>query len=103
MLSQGIDADLRIMSVKHLRVGELGHPLAIRSRCRAHRIVRDGFGKTTVPGRQHEAGAQTLDVPFPWTREGLVEVVDVENQDSFGRGEATEVCQVTIAARLNDD
>src|SRR5208283_1563929 len=53
--------------------------------------------------RQHEAGPQTLYVPLPWTRERLVEVVNVENQHSFGRGEAAKVRQVTIAACLNGD
>src|SRR6185312_10184627 len=38
-----------------------------------------------------------------WTREGLIEVVDVENQHSFGRGKAAKVRQVAIAAYLNGD
>ena len=41
-------------------------------------FARDASGKPKVARREHEARRQPLDVPFPRSRKGLVEVVDVE-------------------------
>jgi len=103
MLLEGVDVDLCVPGVKHFQFSEFSHPLAIRRRRCSHRIVSDSFGKATVSRGQYETCAQALYVPFPWTRERLVEVVDVENQDPFGRSKAAKVRQVAIAARLYVD
>ena len=48
-----------------------------------------------------EARRQALDVPLPRPRQGLVEVVDVEDQPPVGGGEDAEVRQVGVAAHLH--
>src|SRR5580658_2876821 len=50
-----------------------------------------------------DADGEALDIPFPRSRQRLVEIVDVEDEISFGRGEDAEVLQVTIAASLDVD
>jgi hypothetical protein len=37
----------------------------------------------------------------PWAGQGLVEVVDIEHEVTFGGGEDAEVEQVRVAARLD--
>ena len=85
--------------VAHRR--ELGHPLAIGA---------DGGGGgggaigRLVPVRaagDDDAGGQALDVPLPGGREGLVEVVDVEDLVALRRGEGAEVREVGVAAGLD--
>ena len=103
MLLKGVDSDSCVPRFEHRHFGEFRHSLPIRRSGRSNRLIRDGLGKTTVPGCQYQAGSQPLDVPFPWTRKRFVEVVNVEQQCSFGRGKAAKVRQVAIAARLNGD
>jgi len=50
--------------------------------------------------RDDHAGGQAFEVPFPWARKSLVEIVDVENYVAFGRGKATEVHQMGVTAGL---
>ena len=76
--------DLGIPGIKHSHFGELSHPFAIGRSRSARRLFCHGFGKTAVSGCQYQAGPKPLYIPFPWAREGFVEVIDVENQHSFG-------------------
>ena len=49
---------------------------------------------------EDEAGGHALDVPLEWAADGLVEVVDVEDETAVGRGEGAEVAYVGVAAEL---
>ncbi len=53
------------------------------------------------PPDHHHAGRQPFEVPLPGARRGLVEVVDVEQQPSLGRGEHPEVRHVGVSAQLD--
>ena len=48
-----------------------------------------------------EARGEPLQVPFKGCGQGLVEIVDIEDEVSLGRGEATEIHQMTVAAGMN--
>ena len=65
--------------------------------------VRVGRGEAAVAGSDLQAGAQSLDVPLPGARQRFVEVVDVEHEVPFRRGEEPEVGQVRVTARLNGE
>ena len=54
-----------------------------------------------VTAHDLETGGQAFDIPFPRTRQRLVEVVDVEDQLPLGRAEHAEVRQVSVAAELH--
>ena len=41
-------------------------------------------GEAARSGRDDEAGGESLQVPFEWAVERLVEVVDVEDLGAFG-------------------
>ena len=56
--------------------------------------------RTVVPGGDGEAGRHSLDVVLEGAGEGLVEVVQVEQQHPFGRREPAEVREVGIPAQL---
>ena len=58
-------------------------------------------GEVAVAPGDREARRETLDVPLPGPRKGLVEVVDVHHQTAIRCGEDTEVREVGIAACLD--
>ena len=57
-------------------------------------------GEPVVPSRHGQARGQPLDIPLERPGQGLVEVVDVEDQAPLGRGERAEIGEVRIAAQL---
>ena len=81
--------------------GDLAQPLAIAAGAGYRRVATRRVRQAVGPGREHERGDQPLDVPFPGRRQGLVEVVDVEDDVALGRGEAAEIQQVAVAAGLD--
>ncbi|HEY1539894.1 MAG TPA: hypothetical protein VGF63_10890 [Solirubrobacteraceae bacterium] len=90
--------------VPHLEValsGERAHRLAVGGR-RLTDGVRDLLGgELAVATGDAHARREPLDVPLPRSRERLVEVVDVEEELAFGRGERAEVRQVRVSAQLH--
>src|SRR3954453_17270029 len=50
-----------------------------------------------------KAGSKALQVPLPWARARLIEVVDVKDEAALGRGEEPEVGQMSITTELGDD
>ena len=77
----------------------------MRSRYSTHEIgrraCRIAVGQPQVLGRDHDAGRQSLQVPFERRRQRLVEIVDVEDDVALWRREAAEIHQVGIAAGLH--
>ena len=77
------DVVRRQSGVPHLQVaegGELAHGLAVRRCGRAHHGRAVAVAEAPVTTGDREACDQTLDVPLPRPRKGLVEVVHVEDQ-----------------------
>ena len=60
------------------------------------------LGAGVVAG-EDEAGGHAFDVPLEGAADGLVEVVDVEDEAAVGRGEGAEVADVRVAAELGVD
>ena len=63
--------------------------------------LRGGLAEAVVATRKDEARREALDVPLPRRRKRLIQVVDVEDEPSFGRGIRAEVEQMAVAARLH--
>ena len=68
---------------------------------RQHDLAAGSNGEPVVPSRHGQAGGQPLDVPLERAGQGLVEVVDVEDQLPLRRGERPEIGQVRISAQLH--
>src|SRR5271156_46966 len=102
-LQQIFERDSRIPCPEYGLFGEIRHPLPVGSRGCSHSIGGDPLGKTPIPRRQHQTGAQSLHVPLPGTRESLVEVIDIENQSAFWRGIAAKVHEMAVATCLYDN
>jgi hypothetical protein len=81
--------------------GEPGHGLPVGRHRRACRRAGVGLGEAVVAARDREARRQPLHVILERPRKGLVEIVQVEQQPTFGRGEQAEVGQVRVAAELD--
>src|SRR5580693_9022873 len=60
-------------------------------------------GEAAVTPHDLEARRQALHVPFPRSREGLVEIVDVEQHPPLGRAEQAEIRQMGVPAQLHGD
>ena len=58
-------------------------------------------GEAVVPSGHGQARRQPLDVPLERAGQGLVEVVDVEDQPPLRRGERAEIGQVRVPAQLH--
>ncbi len=82
-------------------VGEAPHRLAVclaGAEDRGAGLLRREFAVATG---DLEARREALDVPLPGPRQGLVEVVDVEDDAPVGGGEGAEVGEVGVAAGLH--
>jgi hypothetical protein len=82
----------------HLR--EAGHRLPVGGDRSERRLVCVRLREPVVAGGDGEAGRHPLDVVLERPRQGLVEVVQVEQQPPLGRGERAEVRQVRVPAQL---
>ena len=94
----------RRVGLPHIQLphrGERPRPFPVRARARAYPPLALTRLKTVGATGNREARDQALDIPFPWPRQRLVEVVDVEDEVSFWRCEQTEVAQVRVAAQLD--
>src|SRR5271170_8105368 len=63
-------------------------------------VVRE---EAAVTPHDLKARRQALHVPLPRSREGLVEIVDVEQHPPLGRAEQAEIRQVSVTAQLHGD
>ena len=100
-LHQYLDVEVRVPHVEHPHLAELPHALPVGAHAGEHRVPRVVLAEAVAAAGQHEAGGQPLDVPLPGRRQGLVEIVDVEDHPPLRRGEDTEVGQVTVATGLH--
>ena len=61
----------------------------------------DNVPAATLAAGDHEACRETLEVPLPGRRQGLIEVVDGEDDLPLRGGETPEVDQVGVSAALH--
>ena len=96
----GVHRQAFVPGVEDGRFREFGHDFAIAG---GHplRELAPGLPAQDVEGGHHEAGGETLEVPFPGRDRGFVEVVYIEHQPALGRRETAEVEAMTVAARLD--
>src|SRR5215213_11697791 len=57
--------------------------------------------EAVVAACYHDARSEALHIPLPWPRQGLVEVVDIEEQGALWGGVSPEVQEVGVAAQLS--
>ena len=98
---QTMDLVVRKLQYGHLREGMYGGAIALEEDARGV-SAEARLRARLAPGKQ-ETGGEALDVPLEWAADGLVEVVDVEDEAAIGRGEGTEVADVGVAAELGVD
>ncbi len=98
---QLLGGDRPVPELQRLHLAELGHRLAVGADAGQDRVLRDGVAQAVVPAGHDEARGEALDVPLPRRREGLVEVVDGEDDLPLRGGEAAEVAEVRVAAGLD--
>ena len=80
-----------------------GHPLAIGAHRAVDHVPGVVAGHPDLAAGDHEARRETLEVELERPGQGLVEVVDVEEQVALRRCEQPEVRQVRVAAELDGD
>ena len=92
---------MRIPDAHRRHHREPGHGLPVGRHRRHRRRARVGLGEPVVAGGDRETGRHPLHVVLKRPRQGLVKVVQVEQQPPFRRGEHAEIRQVSIAAQLD--
>ena len=98
---QVFNIDARIPHVQDPHVAVFRHAFAIGPHAAQHGIAGFVFAEAVVTAGQHETGGQAFHIPFPGRREGLVQVVDVEDHAPFGGRESPKIQQMTVAACLH--
>src|SRR6266516_2799841 len=90
----------RVPHVQVPHVAILPHALAIGCEatqdCLPVYIAREAI----IPSCNDDACGQAFDVPFPWTWERLIKVIEIENLVPFWGGKDAKVVQVRITTQL---
>src|SRR5215469_3783028 len=86
-----VDVQLRVPDVRVRHAGEFPHRVPVPTDGGHDHLTPLLAGKAIGAARDFQAGRQPLDVPFPWTRQRFVKVVDVEHEATFGRAEEAEI------------
>ena len=100
-LENAVEVDAIVPDVQRTHRGVVGHMLAVGAHGFRRRLRRLAVEQPDVMGGDDDAGRQPLDVPLPRRRQGLVEIVDVEEDVALGGGEAAEIHEVSVAASLH--
>ena len=69
----------------------VGYPLPIRANRIRRRLRRITVSQPEMARRNDHTCGQSFDIPFPGSRKGLIEVIDVENYISLRCGKASEI------------
>src|ERR1700723_3414070 len=95
--------EMRVPDFERSHFGELAHVLSVGfnrgSRCVGAVLPAD----FCLTHRKYDARGQSLYIPLPWSREGLIEIIAVENDLPIGRSEASEIRHMAIPAGLPAD
>ncbi len=92
--------EVRVPDVHGVHGRELGHGAAVGAHRSARRLARVGLAEAVVARRDGEARGHARDVVLERAGQGLVEVVEVEEQGALRRGEDAEIGEVGVAAEL---
>jgi len=93
----------RVPNVEVTHACESPHRLAVRPHDSKHGPGSLGLAEVALPRRHLETGCETLDVPLERARQGLVEIVEVEDQVALRRCEAAEIGEVRVARELDGE
>jgi hypothetical protein len=90
-LQQHARIELVIPGTESSQLGRMAHPLPIFAHSSHHDRTPVSGGEAPITSHDLEAGGEPLDVPLPRARQGLIEVVDVEEHPALRRAEEAEV------------
>ena len=79
-LHDGGPVDARVVDVDGTHTRVFRHPLAIGAHSLQDSMTSLVAGERPRPGGHHKARREAHEVPFPGAGEGLVEIVDVEQE-----------------------
>ena len=103
LLEVGLDVHRGVPDVEVALRRHVDEGLAIDPRSRQHRVHDHRLGRALAAERHRGRGHQALQVPLEGAREGLIEVVDIEDQPALRREVGAEVGDVGIPAELHVD
>ena len=95
--------DLVVGEIEDGHDRELAHGAAITGGEGFDGLFADAALDASGAAGEEEAGGEALDVPLEGALDGLVEVVDVEDETAVERSVGTEVEDVGVAAELGGD
>ena len=98
---QLVGVGARVEDVQVALVGEAAHRLPVPAHGGQHHLPALLGGEPVLAPGYLQARGEPFDVPLPRAGQGLVEVVDVEDQAPLRRAEDAEVRQVRVTAGLH--
>ena len=100
-LQNAVEVDAIVPDIQRAHRSIVGHSFTVGAhsvRCRLRRVAVE---EVEMAGGDDDAGRESLYIPLPGSRQGFVEIVDVEENVALRRGEAAEIHQVSIATGLD--
>ena len=96
-----VDGQARVPRLELPAGGEVAQRAPVGAGRGGGEVPAGGGVPPGAAGGHDQARRQPLDVPLPRPGEGVVQLVDVEDQPATGRGEEPEVRHVGVAAELH--
>src|SRR5215469_4841262 len=84
---------------RHFRI--FVHALPVRLDSRPRNVLAIPLAEPCLSRREHDACREAFDVPFPRSRQSLIEVVYVKDELPLRSSKATEIRSVAVTARLH--
>ena len=100
-IAQAMHLKAAYLKVRHF--GKGAHLRAVALDALLHGLARDDSLWPDAAAGQHERGGHALQIPLEGAANGLVEVVDVEDEPAVGRGKGAQVAHMRVSAKLADD
>ena len=97
----GLDVQVCVPDVQEGLLREGSHRRAVALGRREGDLAPGFGGEAVVPPGHGQARGQPLDIPLERAGQRLVEVVEIEDQPPFRRGERAEIGQVRVPAQLH--
>ena len=101
-IEDAADVQARVPDVDVPHRGEALHRLAVLARGRLYDRPAGRIVEAAIASGDGQARREPFHIPLERAWQGLVEVVDAEDEPPVGRGEHPEVGQMRVAAELNE-
>src|SRR5271166_502783 len=95
--------DLKAAHFERGHLGKCAHLRGVAGNKFFNELARGGFLVSGFAPRDNQRSSHALQIPLECPANGLVKIVDVEDQSSIRRGKGAQVAHVSVTAKLADN